>query len=243
MARVLKHLIVILIALLPAVFPGHAIAADAREILLRIERSLAPADFKGEYRFKNHRTDGTLSEYMTRIQARNVNLQHITFTAPEREKGREVLRNGDALWTFVPSVGRVIKIEDRESFAGGDFSNADVLRVDWLAQYEAAIAKETPKQWILDLKAKGTQAAYARMRLWVKKENGQPVQQEFFDSNGTLLKRLRYGKVKSFGKLTRPSFLVMENVITGQRSELTIDALEIGQKIPESRFVMDNLGK
>jgi len=218
-------------------------AAEIHFVLQRIEKSLAPANFKAEYQFKNFRTDGTISEYTTRIQARSVNLQHISFTAPEREKGREILRNEDQLWTYVPSVGRVIKIEDRDSFAGGDFSNADILRVDWLAQYDASLAKDTPKQWIADLKAKGKTAAYASMRIWIKKENSQPVQQEFFDSNGTLLKRLRYGTVKNFGQVTRPSFMVMENVITNQKSELKVISLELGQKIPESRFIMDNLGK
>jgi outer membrane lipoprotein-sorting protein len=218
-------------------------AADIRGVVGTIEGRLSPKDFTARYDFKNFRTDGTTSEYQTRIQSRSVVLQHISFEGPEREKGREVLRDGDSLWTFVPSVGRVIKIEDRESFAGGDFSNADILRVDWLAQYAPSLSKETDKQCIIYLTAKGPKAAYAKMRLWVKKENGQPVQQEFYDSNSTLLKRLRYGSVKEFKGVIRPSFLIMENVITGQKSELRIVSIETGQKLPESRFVMDNLGK
>ena len=216
---------------------------DANQVIGKIEKSLAPGNFEGQYFFKNTRTDGTTTEYLIKIRARSVKLQHIAFLEPPREKGRELLRQGDEMWTFVPSVGRVIKIEDRDSFAGGDFSNADVLRVDWLAQYESSLSKETDKQWIFDLKAKASGAAYAKMRLWVKKQNGQPVQQEFFDSNGTLLKRLRYASVTTFGNVTRPAFLLMENVITSQKSELTIRALHLDQSIPDSRFVMDNLGK
>ncbi len=233
-------------SLLPSLFflsPGAVAAPDVREVIGKIEKSLAPENFEGRYFFKNTRTDGTITEYLVRVRARNVKLQHISFLAPEREKGREVLRRGDEMWTFVPSVGRVIKVEDRDSFAGGDFSNADVLRVDWMAQYEPSLAKETEKQWVFDLVAKAKGAAYARMRLWVKRENAQPVQQEFFDSNGVLLKRLRYASVTSFGKVTRPAFLLMENIITHQKTELTIQSLETGKSIPDQRFVMDNLGK
>ncbi|MGE4233969.1 MAG: outer membrane lipoprotein-sorting protein [Bacteriovoracia bacterium] len=218
-------------------------AEPIRLVVQEVQDKLAPKNFTAQYHFKNYRLDGTISEYVVQIEARNVNLQHISFTSPEREKGRELLRNGEQLWSFVPSVGRIVKIEDRESFAGGDFSNADVLRVDWLNQYNPTLAKETKKQWIVDLTAKGKQASYAKMRLWIKKENKQPVQQEFFDSNGTTLKRLRYGKITSFGFLSRPAFLEMENVITGQKSELTVRSLNLNQKISESRFVMDNLGK
>lgn len=236
----MRHLLVFLISIYA---PSIWAAADAKQIVGKIEKSLAPENFEGRYFFKNTRTDGTVTEYLVKVRARNVQLQHVAFLAPEREKGREVLRRGDEMWTFVPSVGRVIKIEDRDSFAGGDFSNADVLRVDWTAQYDASIAKETEKQWIFDLTAKARGAAYAKMRLWVKKENTQPVQQEFFDSSGTLLKRLRYATVTKFGNVTRPAFLLMENLITGHKSELTIQALEVDKPVPESRLVIDNLGK
>ena len=236
----MKKTIALAFLLLPLL--SQAVASP-RVIIERIEKTLAPGNFSARYHFKNTRADGTLTDYDIHIQARSSQLQHIEFIAPEREKGREVLRNADRMWTFVPSVGKVIKIEDRESFAGGDFSNADVLRVDWLNQYEPMLAKESDKQWIIDLTAKGKEASYAKMRLWVKKETGQPVQQEFFDSSNTTLKRLRYADVKKFGRISRPARLIMENLITTQTSELTIEELVLDQQIPEKRFVVDNLGK
>jgi outer membrane lipoprotein-sorting protein len=143
----------------------------------------------------------------------------------------------------MPSVGRVVRIADRDSFAGGDFSNADVLRVDWLTRYDPELAKETPKQWIIDLKAKTPEAPYAKMRLWVDRQTHQPVQQQYYDSNGTLLKRCLYGSVQKFGKVERPAHLLMENVITKQKSELKILDMRFDVPIPDSRFVVDNLGK
>jgi outer membrane lipoprotein-sorting protein len=165
------------------------------------------------------------------------------FRKPEREKGREVLRVDDALWTYLPSVGKSLRIADRDSFAGGDFSNADILRVDWTAKYSTSLAKETPNQWIFDLVAKTPEAAYARMRLWVDKKTRQPIQQYYYDSSGTLLKRCQYGSVQDFGGVTRPAFLHMENVVTTQKTELRVLRLTTGQRFPDSRFAVDNLGK
>jgi outer membrane lipoprotein-sorting protein len=222
--------------------PAPASPSAAR-IVGQIEAALAPPNVKATYSFTNHRTDGTTMSYEVRFMMRDVDRSHGVFKKPEREKGREVLRLADDLWTFVPSVGRVVRIADRDSFAGGDFSNADILRVDWLKTYDAKILKDLPNQWIIELDAKASAAAYARMRLWVDKKTGQPVQQQYYDSHGTLLKRCLYGDTKKFGAIERPSRLLMENVITKQKSELVVLSLEQVDKLPDSRFVVDNLGK
>ena len=49
--------------------------------------------------------------------------------------------------------------------------------------------------------------------------------------------------MKAFGSVERPSFLVMENVITKQKSELRVLNMEFPGTLPESRFRVDNLGK
>jgi outer membrane lipoprotein-sorting protein len=216
---------------------------SSMEVVLKVQKNLAPPDIKATYQFINHRLDSTEMNYEVNFLIRDVNLSYGYFVKPEREKGREVLRQKDILWSFLPSVGKAIKIADRDSFAGGDFSNADVLRVDWLNQYSTSMAKETPNQFIIDLKARSNDAAYSKMRLWVDKKSSQPVQQYFYDSKGTLLKKCSYGEVKNFGAISRPTRMQMENVITTQKSEMQIIDLKVGQKIPDVRFSVDNLGK
>jgi outer membrane lipoprotein-sorting protein len=222
-----------------------AIAADAKaaELVTKVQAMLSPPNVKARYSFVNHRLDGTVMQYEVRFSIRDSERSHGFFAKPEREKGREVLRLGDDLWTFMPSVGRTVRIADRDSFAGGDFSNADVLRVDWLAKYDAKVLKDLPNQWIVEMTAKASEAAYARMLLWVDKKTTQPVQQQYYDSRGTLLKRCLYGDTKAFGAIERPARLVMENVITKQKSELTVLELEQVASLPDGRFVVDNLGK
>lgn len=233
------------LALMPVFFfalPSHA-AEDANAIVAKIEATLSPKNAKAEYEFTNHRTDGTTVTYEVTFSIRNSERSHGVFRKPERDKGREVLRLGDDLWSFAPSVGRVIRIADRDSFAGGDFSNADILRVDWLNNYSVSILKDLPRQRIIELKAKNDNSTYARMLLWVDKQSGLPVQQQYYDSKGTLLKRALYGEPKTFGPILRPSRIKMENVITKQSSELKVNAMEFVNSLPDSRFSVDNLGK
>lgn len=218
-------------------------AQSSEELVRKIEAMLAPPNIKATYAFVNHRLDGSTATYEINFAIRDVDHNHLVFVRPEREKGREILRLKDDIWSFVPSVGRIVRIADRDSFAGGDFSNADVLRVDWLNHYKTKILKELPRQWIVELDAKTSEASYARMRLWIDKASGQPVQQLYYDSQGTLLKRCVYGDTKNFNGITRPARLVMENVISRQKSELTVLAIQKVESFPDSRFIIDNLGK
>lgn len=233
----------ILIILTFTFFANYIQAQTAIEIIAQVEKKLAPTNFKSLYQFTNYRLDGTIATYEVRFSVKDVNHSHGYFIRPEREKGREVLRLKDVIWTYMPSVARAVRVADRESFAGGDFSNADVLRVDWLSQYEVQLAKDSKNQSIIDLIAKGKDAAYAKMRLWVDKASGQPVQQFFYDSKGTLLKICKYGSIKKYGNISRPSRMLMENIITKQKSEMQILELNFENKIPDARFVIDNLGK
>ncbi|MCB0418093.1 MAG: outer membrane lipoprotein-sorting protein [Bdellovibrionales bacterium] len=218
-------------------------AADPTAVVKKIEGFLAPAKSKFSYAFVNHRTDGTTMNYEVKFQMKDSNHSHGYFIKPEREKGREVLRLEDDLWTYMPNVGKAVHIADRDSFAGGDFSNADILRVDWTSKYSVTLLKALTSQDIYELKAKSNDAAYAKMRLWVDKKSEMPVQQKFYDTQGTLLKRLSYGEVKKFGKIERPSYLLMENVITRQKSELRVLSMESPADVKDSRFRVDNLGK
>lgn len=226
------------------VFLGNLKAeSPPKAVVLEIESTLAPKNVKAKYHFINKRSDGTDSEYTVLFDIGDSDHARGLFIEPPREKGREILRIGEEIWTYMPSAGRTVRVADRDSFAGGDFSNADVLRVDWSNQYENKLKKELSDQWIFEQVAKSKEASYAKMLLWVDKKSRQPVQQIFYDSQGTKLKRLRYGDVKKFKKITRPTRLVMENLITKQKSEMHVLQFELVSEIKGSRFVPDNLGK
>jgi len=241
----MSHKARLLALIVPSFFTVTSLASaqTAVDIVRKVETMLSPPNVNARYSFVNTRTDGTTTQYEVAFSIRDSEKSHGMFMKPQRDKGREVLRLGDDLWTYVPSVGRIVRIADRDSFAGGDFSNADILRVDWLNKYKPEIIKDLPKQWIIEMVANGKDSTYAKMRLWVDKQTGQPVQQLYYDANGTLLKRCLYGDSKTFGKLARPSRLVMENVITKQKSELVVLELTSVDKLPDSRFVVDNMGK
>jgi outer membrane lipoprotein-sorting protein len=223
---------------------GSASQQTADDIVLHVISILAPGEFKARYLFTNIRTDGTTSAYTINVLAKNRSLLHLTFVAPAREAGRQVLNKNGEIWSYLPDSRKVIRLADRESLANGDFNNADVMKLNWHDDYSAVLTKETAQQLVIDMTAKPEKnPAYFHMRLWVLKENQQPVQQYFYDQAGHLLKTLKYRKINSFGDITRPSELTMENVVTGQKTILQIAEFQKASNLPADRFSPENLGK
>ena len=63
----------------------------------------------------------------------------IRFTAPARDAGNAMLKQGDRMWTYNPKVNRNIRLPNSmmsQSWAGSDFSYNDLSRSDkWLRHY------------------------------------------------------------------------------------------------------------
>ncbi|MEM7097784.1 MAG: outer membrane lipoprotein-sorting protein [Pseudomonadota bacterium] len=67
----------------------------------------------------------------------------IRFTAPARDAGNALLKQGNKMWTFNPKLNRSIRLPNSmmsQSWAGSDFSYNDLSRSDkWLRHYELSL--------------------------------------------------------------------------------------------------------
>jgi len=216
----------------------------AQKVISEVLAKLAPSQWKGSYRFTNYRTDGTKKTYTLDILALNSSTVHITFTSPATDAGRQILNKDGEIWSYLPDSRKVVRLADRDSIGNGDFNNADVMKLNWLEEYNVKLVKESDTQMVIDMTAKeGGSASYYMVRLWVMKAGNQPIQQYFYDTSGHHLKTLKYRNVLKFGGIERPSQMVMENVVTGQRTLLEVLSFASQKSLPESRFRQENLGK
>jgi hypothetical protein len=155
------------------------------------------------------------------------------------------LRNGDNLWLYMPNLKRAVRVASRDQFMGGDFNNADVLRVNYEADYTAKLGTGDDKLVLLELKAKSPQVAYDVIKLWMTRDkDGQPVRTELYAASGKLLRTAEFTDVKSFGTWRRPSKVVMKNALVPARfSEMIYDDAQVRDEISSQRFVLDDLGR
>ena len=219
---------------------------DALALVRRYDAVMSPPFFEAQTVMVDHRDDGTTRTYKMKTQKSGKDKLRAQFLEPAAAKGQEMLRNGENLWLWMPNLKRAVRVASRDSFMGGDFNNADVLRVNYEADYDPSVDKSDPAADILVLKAKSQSAAYDSIKLWMSREKApQPIKAEFYAASGKLLRKAEFSDVKDFGGgLVRPARIKMTNEISsGRWSEMSWDAVTLKDDIPAQRFVLDDLGR
>ncbi|MSQ81495.1 MAG: outer membrane lipoprotein-sorting protein [Myxococcales bacterium] len=241
-------LILALAASTVALFAPTQAHADpsADELMRKYDQLMGPESFESAVRMIAHREDGTTRAYKMLILKKGDDKLRLTFAEPASMVGQEMLRHGDNTWVYMPSLKRAVRLINRDSFQGGDFNNADVLRVKYHADYTGMVSADPAMAtaWVLELKAKTPNASYDKIKLWLRKADSMPVQGEYYASSGKLLRKAEFGDYKNFGGLTRPGKIVMRNMLaTARHSEMRWETLNIAANPPPTKFVLDDLGK
>jgi hypothetical protein len=183
-------------------------ALDGNEILLQVDRNLQPESYEMYRKLINVEPDGKKKEYVLYTVKKGQDKMVALFLSPASEKGRSTLRLGENMWLYIPSVGKPLRITSLQSVVGGVFNNSDILRIDYSAEYTAAIAEETADKFVLDCKAKTSTVAYDRLKMEVDRKIMVPLTIECYAASGMLIKTLDYKEIKDFGDgIRRPSVL------------------------------------
>jgi outer membrane lipoprotein-sorting protein len=198
----------ILIMLVVLVMATPVYAVDGNQLLKQIDRNLNPESFEMYRKIINIEPDGRKKEYTFFSVKKGLNKIAGVFLAPASEKGRSTLRLGDNMWLYIPNVGKPIRITSLQSVIGGVFNNADILSLDYTAEYNVEKVEEKGNEYFLQLKAKTKTVAYDRLNLWADKSRKLPIKIECLTEAGMLIKTLYFKEVKDFGGgIVRPSVI------------------------------------
>ena len=116
-------------------FTVPAYAVDGTALLKQVDRNLNPESYESYRKLINIEPDGRKKEYTLFTVKKGVDKVASLFIAPASEKGRSTLRLGDNMWLYIPNVGKPIRITSLQSVVGGVFNNADILQLDYAAEY------------------------------------------------------------------------------------------------------------
>jgi outer membrane lipoprotein-sorting protein len=202
---VMVKLPIVVIAML---FGAPAYAVDGTELLKQVDRNLNPVSYESYRKLINIEPDGRKKEYTLFTVKKGIDKVASLFIAPASEKGRSTLRLGDNMWLYIPNVGKPIRITSLQSVVGGVFNNADILQLDYAAEYNVEKVEEQGNEYLLHLKAKTKTVAYDRIRLRADKERKLPTKIECLTEAGMLIKTLYFKDVKDFGNgFVRPAVI------------------------------------
>lgn len=233
-----------LVAVLVVLAAGAARAEDAKAILKKYDEVMGPAFFEATASMTARRSDGSERTYAMRFLKGGDEKFRVFFDAPSNARGQEILRVSDNFWVYMPNLKRAVRLAARESFMGGDFNNADVLRVNYSADYDPTIASETPEAWVLSLKSRSAGTAYDRIELTVRKADYLPTEGHYFAASGKELRSAEFKEPREFRGHLRPSVITMKNALEpGRWSTMTLQDFKVLPSIAATKFVLTELGK
>jgi outer membrane lipoprotein-sorting protein len=219
-----------------------AAAIDGTKILEKVDRNLEPETYEAYRQLIDIQPDGSKKEYVLYTIKKGRDKVIALFLAPPSDKGRVTLRLGDNMWLYIPDVGKPVRITSLQSVTGSIFNNADILRIDYTAEYDVAAAEEQADAILLSLKAKTNEVAYDSLKMWVDKKALLPTTIEAYAASGMLLKTLHFKNIKDFGGgIKRPATLETDSPLyKGYKSVMLWSGLKKGT-FPDSIFTLNYL--
>jgi hypothetical protein len=164
------------------------------------------------------------------------------FLDPPSDKDRATLRLGDNMWLYIPNVGKPIRITSLQSVIGGVFNNADILRLDFSAEYDVERVEDQADTHVLRLKARTAAVAYDRLVMQVDKATRLPRRIEAYAARGLLIKTLHYKDVKDFGGgLRRPALIETDSPLYQGYKSLMVYARIRSRVFPDEVFTLNYL--
>jgi outer membrane lipoprotein-sorting protein len=198
----------VLICLLVVFAASLSFALDGKKLLEAVDRNLSPESYESYRKLINIEPDGRKKEFTLFTVKKGIDKVASVFLAPASEKGRSTLRVGDNMWLNIPNIGKPIRITSLQSVVGGVFNNADILQLDYTAEYNVEKVDENGSEYLLYLKAKTKSVAYDRLKIWADKDKKLPTKIECLTEANMPIKMLYFKEVKDFcGGIVRPAVI------------------------------------
>lgn len=183
--------------------------------------------------------------YEMTSHGRGANEAAIEFLAPARDKGTKMLKKGDELWMYLPSIEQTQRISGhmlRQGMMGSDMSYEDILESSALK--EAYTATVTGEETLLDrpvyrleLVAKNNEIAYAKRVSWIDSEYLVPVKEELYATSGMLVKEWTMTDVIDVEGRKFPTRIVVEDKLqTNSKTEMQFVSVDFKVDVEDEVF-------
>jgi hypothetical protein len=176
----------------------------------------------------------------------------IRFDAPADIRGTAFLTHDrpgdDDQWLFLPALDRVKRIAASKksgNFVGTEFTYEDLggraideYRHRWLR--EEAVEDEAAD--VVESVPLDENSGYSRIVSWVSIDRSVPLQVEYYDRKGALLKKSRStGYHQPDGVHWRLRTSEMQNVQNGKSTRLQVETWELGADLDPTSFTVEAL--
>ncbi|MBC8459572.1 MAG: outer membrane lipoprotein-sorting protein [Bacteroidales bacterium] len=172
-------------------------------------------------------------------------------TAPPKESGQSFLKLNNDMWSWNPTINRIIKLPPSmmsQGWMGSDYTNDDILK-------EASIVVDYHHKIIgterlsgfdcykiqLDPKEEAA-VVWGKILMWISKEEYYQLRIEYYDEDGYLVKTHLLSDIKFMYDRKIPThFEIIPEDKPNQKTLVDIQRVKFDIKIPESFFSQQNM--
>ena len=175
----------------------------------------------------------------------------IRITGPAKDAGTGTLRVGSNMWTWLPSVERIIKIPPSlmlQAWMGSDFTNDDLVKESSLpTDYTHQVAGETTVDGdacyrLIATPKPSAAVVWGKLVLLIRKTDYLPRREDFYDDRGTLQKTLYFDQIGKAGGRDYPMrWRMVSETKPGHETTLVFSSLEFDRPIAADIFTRLNL--
>lgn len=171
--------------------------------------------------------------------------------SPAKDKGQSFLKRETEMWSWNPTINRLIKLPPSmmsQGWMGSDYTNDDILKESSVVNdYEHEIIGEEIIEgrlcYIIKMVAKEEAAViWGHQIRWIDKKDFLFLKSEMYDEDAYLI-RTELGKdIKSMGGRLIPTFLeIIPEEEEGQKTIVEIKEIEFNTPIKDSFFSQQNM--
>jgi outer membrane lipoprotein-sorting protein len=150
--------------------------------------------------------------------SKGLNLSLVLVTAPAKDKGSASLKRKNEMWSWIPSIEKVIKIAPSmlgQSWMGSDFTNDDLINqssivVDYDHQFIGTEMIDGVQTWaIVAIAKEGAPVVWSKIRLWISQTHFLQRKVEFYDEFEDLVNTMHTYDIQNLGGRMIPARMEM----------------------------------
>ncbi len=170
----------------------------------------------------------------------------VKISAPIKEKGTATLKDGGAIYTYLPKTDRTIRLTSSMmlgSWMGSHFTNDDVVKESRLADdYDPEISFEgiSEGRRIVEFSLTPRPEApvvWGRIVTTALADGYLPLRSRYYDEDGQLARTITFSDIKTMGGRRLPAVMrVVPADKPGEYTELVYEKIAFSQPISEAFF-------
>lgn len=173
-------------------------------------------------------------------------------TAPAKEKGQSFLKSGNNMWSWNPTIQRIVKLPPAmmsQGWMGSDYSNDDILKESSLTtDYHHQIIKNDEVIdgnicYLIQLTPKeDASVVWGKVELWIYKDQYLTLKANYYDEDDFLVKTHLAYDIKNFDDRKLPA--VMEIIPAeeeGNKTIVTIKSMKFNIDLKPNFFSQQNM--